>query len=191
MAEAPEIKYLIDDILAGNTNGYQTFIEHYQRLVCHIVFRMVANKSDREDLCQEVFIKAYQNLASFQFKSKVSTWLATIAYNSCINHLSKRKVLLFDDLVTDEKSLDGFTADHISPYDYTADGDIFSRLQKEIEKLPIQYRTILTLYHLDEMSYAEIGEIMRLPEGTVKSYLFRARKCLKELLLQEYHQEVL
>ncbi len=191
MAEAPDIKYLIDDILAGNTNAYQAFIEQYQRLVCHIVFRMVADKSDREDLCQEVFIKAYQNLASFQFKSKVSTWLATIAYNSCINHLSKKKALLFDDLTAAEQSLDSFAADHVSPYEHTASGDVAARLQKEIERLPLQYRTILTLYHLEEMSYAEIGEIMRLPEGTVKSYLFRARKRLKELLLQEYHQEVL
>ena len=62
-------------------------------------------------------------------------------------------------------------------------------LNDEIKKLPIQQKTIITLYHLDEMSYKEIGEIMNLPEGTVKSYLFRARKTLKEQLLQKYQKE--
>ncbi|MFQ5638066.1 MAG: RNA polymerase sigma factor [bacterium] len=182
-------KLLIDKILAGTPNAFPTLIRQYQRLVCHIVFRMVPNDLDREDVCQNVFIKVYKNLAKFQFESKVSTWIAKIAYNTCLNHLKKKAVPLFDDLTAPDESIDNCVPDLYSPADYAAKKDLSSKLQAEIEKLPLQFRTILTLYHLDEMRYAEITEILGLPEGTVKSYLFRARKMLKERLMSQYQQE--
>jgi len=70
-------------------------------------------------------------------------------------------------------------------------GDLSARVQREIDHLPIQFRTILTLYHLEQMKYQEIAEVMQLPEGTVKSYLFRARKLLKQRLLNKYRREEL
>jgi len=182
-------RLLIDKILAGDKKAFQAFIEEYQRLVSHIVFRMIPNESDREDVCQDVFIKLYQNLVYFQFESKVSTWIAKIAYNACINHLRKKKVPLFDDLSSEGESLDSLVGDNISPDEFTEERDIAFRLQSEIDKLPIHFQTILTLYHLDEMSYSEIAEIMKLPEGTVKSYLFRARKLLKDRLMSKYQWE--
>ncbi|MDD3731276.1 MAG: sigma-70 family RNA polymerase sigma factor [candidate division Zixibacteria bacterium] len=65
-------------------------MNQYLRLVNHVVFKMVSNDCDREDICQDVFIKAYQNLGSFKFDAKLSTWLARIAYNTCLNHLEKK-----------------------------------------------------------------------------------------------------
>ena len=82
------------------------------------------------------------------------------------------------------------SANH-TPEQFAAETDLNSRLHEEIEKLPVQFRTILTLYHLDEMSYAEIAEIMDMSDGTVKSYLFRARKQLKERLTAKYELEEL
>lgn len=187
----PDYIHQIDKIISGDTKAYQSFIEEYQRLVMHIVFRMISNVADREDVCQDVFIKAYQNLSNFHFESKISTWLAKIAYNTCINYLKKKKVPLFNDFSTDGESIDNFLSDHASPDEFAERRDLSLRLQNEINKLPVQFRTILTLYHLDEMSYSEIVEIMGLPEGTVKSYLFRARKLLKERLISKYQQEEL
>lgn len=166
-------------------------IEKYQRLVSHIVFGMISNESDREDVCQDVFIKLYQNLSHFQFQSKISTWIAKIAYNTCINHLTKKKVPLFDDCSTGRQSIDDYLSNRTSPEQFAEDSDLAQRLQNEISRLPIRFRTILTLYHLDEMSYTEIAEILGLPEGTVKSYLFRARKLLKERLLSKFQLEEL
>ncbi|MFQ5864597.1 MAG: RNA polymerase sigma factor [bacterium] len=166
-------------------------IEKYQRLVSHIVFRMVSNESDREDVCQDVFIKVYQNLATFQFESKISTWVAKIAYNTSINYLKKKKVPLFDDCFSESQSIDGHLGNVTSPEEFAEDSDLAQRLQNEINKLPVHFRTILTLYHLDEMSYAEIVEIMGLPQGTVKSYLFRARKLLKNRLISKFQLEEL
>ncbi len=197
----------IRNILAGDLGEFQSLIEDYQRLVCHIVFRMVQNEADREEICQDVFIKVYQNLSRFQFKSKFSTWIAKIAYNTSINYLKKRKLPLYEDL--SDSSISEKTAGQNSqdksqrsfieeiPGDSKAADILLSNqevqgyLHVEINHLPVQFRTILTLYHLDELSYREISEIMELPEGTVKSCLFRGRKLLKERLMEKYAIEEL
>lgn len=184
-----ESRILIERIKAGDKNAFRTLIEMHQRLVGHIVFRMISNAADRKDLCQDVFLKVYQNLTGFRHESKVSTWIATIAYNTCINYLQKKKVSLFDDHTPEDKSLENISGNHMLPDEFVEERDIASRLQNEIGKLDVHLRTILTLYHLDEMSYNEIAQIMDLPEGTVKSYLFRARKRLKERLMSKYKKE--
>ena len=182
-------KQLIDKILAGDTNAFKSVVEEYQRLVSHIVFRMINMEEDREDVCQDIFLKVYRNLSRFKFESKLSTWIAKIAYNTCINYLGKKKVPLFNDLSRDDITLDSFSGNNIAPDKFTEKKDISVRLQAIIEKMPAQFRSILTLFHLQEMRYNEIAEIMGLPEGTVKSYLFRARKLLKERLMSQYKQE--
>lgn len=181
-----DTKPLIEKSLAGDRNAFKTIIEANQRLVMHVVYKMVSNFSDVEDICQDVFVKVYQNLAGFQYNSKLSTWIAKIAYNTTINFLEKKKVPLFDDFSPEEVTLDHLSGNGTAPDDFSEKGELSSILQYQIDHLPAQFRTILTLYHLDEMSYKEIGEIMDLPEGTVKSYLFRARKLLKDKLMSKY-----
>lgn len=181
----------IRKILAGNSEAFRELIVSHQRLVSHIVFRMVSNEADREDVCQEVFIKVYQNLGGFQFESKFSTWIAKIAYNTSINYLKKKKVPLFDDLRREDESIDSFGSESRTADSFAVSTDISARLQQEIDALPVRYRTILTLYHLDEMSYSEIADILNMPDGTVKNYLFRARKLLKQKLSAKYEVEEL
>ncbi|MCP4634136.1 MAG: RNA polymerase sigma factor [candidate division Zixibacteria bacterium] len=180
---------LVSEISAGNKAAFKDFIEQYQKLVCHVVFRMVSNDTDREDLCQDVFIKVYQNIGNFRFESKVSTWVAQIAYNSCVSFLRKNKTLLYDDLNPGITTLDDLSGNNVLPDEYSEVQDLSRILVEEIDKLPLIYGTILSLYHLEQMSYNEICEIMQLPEGTVKSYLFRARRLLKNKLLAKYQQE--
>lgn len=186
-----EEKLLVQKILAGNQRAFGELIRNYQNLVGHLVFRMISNEYDREDICQDIFLKVYQNLTNFKFESKLSTWIARITYNTCLNFLEKKKVSLFDDMTPEEMSLDDLFGSAPLPDNLTVQQDISQRLQKEIRKLPLHYRTILTLYHLDEMNYREIGEITEMPEGTVKNYLFRARKILKERLNSQYQPEEL
>lgn len=186
-----DTKPLIEKSLAGDRNAFKALIEANQRLVMHVVYKMVSNHSDVEDICQDVFVKVYQNLAGFQFNSKLSTWIAKIAYNATINFLEKKKVPLFDDFSPEEVTLDHLSGNGTLPDEFSEQGELSSILQGQIDHLPVQFRTILTLYHLDEMSYKEIGEIMDLPEGTVKSYLFRARKLLKDSLLSKYEEKEL
>lgn len=181
-------RQLITEILAGNKAALQTFIESYQKLVSHVVFRMVTNSHDREDLCQEVFIKVYQNLSEFKYGCKISTWIARIAHNTCLNYLEKKRVPLLDDIISSEEEnvIDRFSDNSILPDDYTETRELNQRVQDEINLLPPRIGVLLSLYHLEEMSYEEIAEITQQPMGTVKSYLYRARKMLKENLMEKY-----
>ena len=193
-------KKRVQQILSGDMNAFRSLIDDFQRLVCHIVFRMVTNETDREEICQEVFIKVHQNLKDFQFKSKLSTWIGRIAYNTCINYLKKKKLPLYDDFLRNDvqngksnsetpKRISDFATSLRMPDDHVISRETMRFVYAEIEKLPPDFRAILTMFHLDEMKYAEISEVMNLPEGTVKSYLFRARKLLKERLLEKYTLE--
>lgn len=191
-------KLLVEKIVSGDLTAFQQFIEKYQRLVTHMVFRMILNEADREEICQDIFLKAYQNLSKFQFQSKLSTWLSKITYNTCVNYLKKKKALLYDDLAFQENksgssvledkqsNLDSLKGEIPQPDEIAISQEISEMLYVELNNLPAQYRTIITLYHLDNLSYEEIGEIVGMPMGTVKSYLFRARKLLKDKLLEKY-----
>jgi len=184
-----DTKLQIERILAGDRVAFKTLVEDYQRLVSHIVFRMVSVKEDREDICQDVFLRIYQNLGDFRSESKLSTWISRIAYNACLNHLEKRKLVPLEELSLPEQSVESFLEKSRRPDEITGEKEMGMLLENEISRMPVNFRTILTLYHLDEMSYAQIAEVMGMPEGTVKSYLFRARKLLKERLKAKYQPE--
>jgi RNA polymerase sigma factor (sigma-70 family) len=150
---------------------------------------MVLNPTDAEDVYQDVVTRIYEGLPAFRFESKLSTWIASIAYNTCINHLQKRRELLFGDVQGGCDSVERLVSTEPGPDGNAEHADLLERLEREIRKMPVQLRTILTLYHLEDMSYREIGDVMDLPEGTVKSYLFRARKFLRERLMAKYGRE--
>ena len=145
-----------------------------------------------EDLCQDVFIKVYRNLGGFRFDSKLSTWIARIAFTTCLNYLEKKKLPLYED-----SSPEGLTVDDCAsvgqkdPECWTGVRQASVRVCEEIDELPVIYGTILSLFHLQDMTYAEISDILQMPDGTVKSYLFRARKMLKERLQVRYSLEEL
>jgi RNA polymerase sigma-70 factor (ECF subfamily) len=180
---------LISNILSGDKESFHILMEEYQRLVANIVFRMVLHQEEREDLCQEIFIKVYSNLSGFKFKSKLSTWIAKISYNTCINHLQKKKTSSYEDISNEGEFLLK-SEEHKLPTDESIEkNEIAEILHREIEKMPLKYRTILTLYHIAALSYYEIGEMMKIPEGTVKSHLFRGRQFLKERLMSKFKKE--
>ena len=116
-------------------------------------------------------MKVYEKISEFNFQSQLSTWIATIAYRHAINHLRKKKIVISE---FPEEDIAMVEASEVE------DQDLEDHLHKLIEMLPVQYKVVLTLYHLDQKNYAEIGEITGMPEGTVKNYLFRARQLLKE-----------
>ncbi len=179
----PQERILVDKVLKGDKDVFVTIIKSTEALVAQVIYKMISNKEDRKDLAQEVYLKAYKNLSGFKFESKLSTWIATIAYNTCINHLEKKKIPLQGDIEIHNIN----EADIALP---GLDGKQRSFIiSAAIEKLSPILKTLITLYHNEDLSYAEIQQITGLPEGTIKSYLFRARKALKENLLQHYKKE--
>ncbi len=169
---------LVQQVINGNSNAFRFLVSKYQRLVVHVVGRIVQQQDEMEDICQEVFIKVFKTLGKFRGESKLSTWIATIACNTAITHLrkkSRRGELSYNE----EPKLIGMEADTGLNQQVVEKEEIKKHLLKLIETLPVHYRTVLTLYHLEEFSYREIVDITGMPEGTIKSYLNRARMILK------------
>lgn len=171
-------KTLVSRVLTGDMHAFVLLIRQHERLVSHMVGRLVKSQEDREELCQDVFVKVYEKLSEFTFQSKLSTWIATIAYRHAINHLRKTKMFFAN--IPDEEAFTKRFIEESNPETVTEEKDLDDFVLGLIAELPPQYKMVLTLFHLDGMNYAEIGEVTKMPEGTVKNYLFRARNLLKE-----------
>lgn len=171
---------LIQSVIRGDTYGYRRFVKQYERLVFYVVNKLIDNEADVQDLAQDVFIKVFRNLSKFKAESKLSTWIGQIAYREAVNYLKKRN--RYNDYPIDEFIANQLTENSQNPEEQSIANDTASIVRAAVEKLPERYRHVIVLYHLDEFSYQEISEITEMPEGTVKSYIFRGRKILKEYL---------
>jgi len=196
---SPADQLLVKNVLGGDTNAFKIIIQNTEGLVTQIIFKMIPAAEDRKDIAQDVYLKTFQKLAGFRFQSKLSTWIGQITYNTCVNHLQKKKLLLIESSNEDDEPNDEVLEilnSKINPSNSETEKIIFHKelsgiLKREIDKLSPLYRTLITLYHNEELSYSEIAIITGLPEGTIKNYLFRARKTLKNNLLLTYKQEAL
>ena len=162
-------------------------------MVAQITFKMIDNSEDRRDIAQEVYMKAFNQLGSFRFQAKLSTWIAQIAYNTCLNHLERNRIVFLHTYQeeTNEEALDNLNSianpELLNETEYRVlKSEISKILAEVVEELQPLYKTLVTLYHTEGLSYEEIAQITELPEGTVKNYLFRARKSLKEKLVRNY-----
>jgi RNA polymerase sigma factor (sigma-70 family) len=175
-------RLLIEKVLSGDTHAFAILVKNTERLVAQIVRKMVVNEDDQKDIVQEIYLKAFKNLSNFKFQSKLSTWIGTIAYNASVNYLEKKKISF--------SAIDNFIENSYHNYE-NIESEILRKekihaLNNEINKLSPLYKTLLSLYHIEELSNKEISEITNLPEGTIKSYLYRARNILKNELNKNY-----
>lgn len=193
----PAERQLVDRVLCGDTRVFGVIIKNTEKLVAQIVCRMIPVAEDRKDLAQDIYLRAFHKLSGFKFQSKLSTWIAQIAYNACLSWIDKNKPVLCGTLperdfyrVSEDADYNGATC-HNDSEKRLFKKELGAILHKEINRLPVVYQTLITLYHQEAMSYDDLGQITGLPAGTVKSYLFRARKMLKENLLSKYKKEAL
>lgn len=175
-------KEIVTKILNGDIQSFAFVVKNTEKLITQIIRKMTANADDQKDLVQDIYLKAYQNLSSFRFESKLSTWIANIAYNTTVNYLQKKKISITEIEPTIETNF--LIADNSELE--TIKTEALEILKAEIDKLPPLYKTLITLYHLEELANKEISEITNLPKGTIKNYLFRARRILKDNINHNY-----
>jgi len=188
---------LVAQVLGGHTAAFGQIVQRTEALVTQMVFKMIRHPADRPDIAQEVYLKAFKNLAGFKFQAKLSTWVGQITYNTCLHYLEKKQLVLLDPAEPgpDDLPAEDYRAPPalVAGPDYDPETALFDQdlagiLGAAIEQLPPLYRTLISLYHQQELSYEEIAQITSLPDGTVKNYLFRARKLLKQQLLARYQR---
>ena len=181
MAEEPTDVDLIRDVLAGRVERFEVLVRRYQRLVATAALRMGTPRDEVEDVTSEVFYKAYKSLGRYRPEHALSTWLYRITINAA---LDRRRSMRHESRM---EELSPSLADGRASLESQAGDQERSRLlQQALERIPGHYRSPLVLAHLEGMPLEEIARVLDLPEGTVKSRLFRARAMLKDIIRRHY-----
>ncbi len=177
---------LVRRILAGDGSHFETLVMRYQMRIFRFISRYTKDAEDARDVAQEVFLKVYGALDGFDPRYRFSTWLFRIAGNAAIDHLRRRRgrTVSLETPPDEDGEVRG-----IDPRDQRPDPlEDLSRhrlrlaIDAAIEKLPDDYRDLISLRHYGELPYEEIAELKGMPLGTVKNKLFRARQALRDLL---------
>jgi RNA polymerase sigma-70 factor, ECF subfamily len=182
---------LVEKAGSGDDEAFNTLIAKYQGPIFQFCLRMLHNAEEAEELTQDVFVRLYRNLKLFRGDSKFSTWLFQIAKNLTLNRLQYlRRRQFFKQLSLDDtEKKDGGEGKKLDVTDEKKRADTIMEdserrreIQRNIEALPPDYRTVLIMRDVEERSYAEIAEAMGVAEGTVKSRIHRARAALRSNL---------
>jgi len=177
---------LVAKVVAGDGAAFGTIVERYQDRLYNAVYRLVGSADDARDLLQNTFVKAYENLGTFRGRSSLYTWLFRIAVNTSLSHRRKRKWLQPGPGGADEEdqapSAQVADPDAGDPSDPLVAAETAALVQRALDGLDDEHRTVVVLRDIQHFDYHEIGEILEVPTGTVKSRLHRARLMLRDKL---------
>ena len=164
----------------GDADAFEQLVETYREPVFRLALRMCGNAADAEEAAQEAFIAAWRGLPNFRGESKFSTWLYQLASHAAIDLLRREKRQIAAEDITEVNAPDNAP----DPQQRVEQSEQRQAVRDAIRQLTPEYRQIVVLRFLQELSYEEIGTALKLPPGTVKSRLNRARSQLKEILSQ-------
>lgn len=188
MAERDQLddRSLVDRILGGDRDLFTVLVSRYEKRVINYVYRITHRYEEAHDLAQEIFVKVYLALDRYDAKYQFSTWLFRIAQNSAIDALRKKSIAEVPLARPTDEEPSGkereFADTGVSPERALKNKQLSAAIDRAVENLPIDYRELIQLRHFAELSYEEIASMKKLPLGTVKNKLFRARNLLKEAL---------
>jgi RNA polymerase sigma-70 factor (ECF subfamily) len=174
MTNAPADDQLVQQCRDGDRGAFTTLLDRYYGVVFNVALRLLSDREDARDVTQVAFLKAYQNLARYDPRYEFRSWVYRIAVNESLNLLKQRNRL--EPLDEDRES------ERRSPEQAAAGAQLRRQVQGALMGLKADYRVVIVLKHFLGCSYQEIGEILQVPEKTVKSRLFSARRQLKERL---------
>ncbi len=168
---------LIRQILDGRQQEYSKLVTRYQAQVYNVLYQMLRQHAEAEELAQEVFVKAYEKLNTFNFKSQFFSWIYRIAINTAISHQKKARRYLHPEQIPERS---GQMTD--GPDRRLEQDEQEAWVRKAVGQLNEPYQSVVVLYYFEELSYAEIAEVLEVQEKRVKSRLHDARKKLKEIM---------
>ena len=186
MESRKEDASFIKRALTGDQRAFKKLRQKYHDAIYNLIYRMIRDKDEVEDLTQEAFIKAFLSLSSFNDEYAFSTWLYKIATNNSIDYIRRKRLHTFSI----DKPIASSESDMIFELPdstYEPDQDMIERQRKRlledaINSLPVKYKQVIHLRHVEEKEYQEIAEMLKLPLGTVKAHIFRAREMLNKYL---------
>ncbi|MEW6110962.1 MAG: sigma-70 family RNA polymerase sigma factor [Thermodesulfobacteriota bacterium] len=187
--EEDEDSEVVKDCVQGNRDAFNILVEKYYRRIYNLAYRFVGDQEEANDLAQDIFTAAYQNLKRFRGESKFSTWLFQIATNRGKNrfkYLKRRGYFANKGPIDGDEDREGLPRElpdtSSNPEDLLAGKEIQRIVQEAIDDLEPDHKEIVILRDIEGFSYEEIARMLDLPEGTTKSRLHRARMVVKEKL---------
>jgi RNA polymerase sigma factor (sigma-70 family) len=172
---------------SGEQKAYAELMERYREPIYFMLLKMVNNKDDAEDLTIEAFGKAFRRLAQYTPQFAFSTWLFKIATNNCIDHIRRKRIKAVS-IDQGFQSEDGDTIEIsvkdavLDPAEAMQKEERIRKMRAIVDKLKPRYKKLVEMRYFDEMAYEEIAEELKLPLGTVKAQLFRAREFLFQMM---------
>jgi RNA polymerase sigma factor (sigma-70 family) len=170
----------------GDEVAFRDLYERHQRMVYNLVFRMTGNHADAEELVPDVFVRVWQKARDFRGGSRVSTWLYRIAANLAMDHLRSARhtrEVFWEDLPPQDQLASDRSEAEDGPEYFALRQDDRRRLEGALMRLGVEERLLVTLYHLQDCSYAEIEDVTGISTTNIKSRLFRARRRLRQHML--------
>lgn len=165
----------------GEGTAFDVLVERHYRQIYALAFQILGDPDDAADVTQETFVKAFENLRRFRHRCKFATWLYRIALNSCRDFRRRRREIPFSQIIPpDAPDFDPISLSESDPEQVWNQREKAEAVQKTLQQLPLGMRQILVLCDMQGLSYAEVADILGMPEGTVKSRLHRARHAFKE-----------
>ncbi len=174
-------------VVKGDREAFGAIVDQYQKAIFNVAYRMVNDYEDAMDITQTAFIRAYENLDSYDPSHKFFSWLYRIAVNESLNHISKRKRQT--RLAYEPGDSAEYGGQARTPAVPAEQSETEAMLQSALGRLNFDYRLVVILRHFLSLSYREIGDIIDVPEKTVKSRLFTGRQLLKEILVEQGYVE--
>jgi RNA polymerase sigma factor (sigma-70 family) len=171
--------------LAGDRPCFDELVRRYSGPIHAFILRMVGRPEDADDLTQDVFVQLLKSLPSAKPDLPLKPWIYVIARNKCLDHLKRKRPLLFSALgaTDDDDPIEERVPDQQPlPDDLAETADLRARLQAAIAALPPRYRTVVALRYSSDLTFAEMGEVLHLPENTVKTHFQRAKAMLRARL---------
>ena len=178
---------LIQAAQTGDQSAFGTLVQQHQTMVYHLALRMVGNAEDAADLTQEVFLSAWRSLSRFQEQSSFGTWIYRMATNASIDFLrrEKRRQVLSMTMEEDSEERQAQVPDErYSPHRLLEQKEARQAVADALAALSPEHRQVLVLREMEGLSYQEIGQLLGLEEGTVKSRIARARLALRDFLIK-------
>jgi len=176
---------LVESFLDGDQLAYDEIIIRYHKLVYRVAYKYTSNPTDAEDVAQDTFLRAYENLIKYPKEVNLKPWLLTICTNLCRNKAKKKSSFNFSKLETedDDRSFqDQIVSKTDDPHVEARRKESALTVQDAIEQLPEKYQLVIQLRYIEDLSYNEISEALSLPLNTVKVHLNRAKKYLEQSL---------
>lgn len=178
---------LMEEIVRGSESAFAALVTRYQNRIINVVSRLISDRERAQEIAQETFLRVFIHRERYRPSGKFSTWLYTIAMNLAKNEIRRRVrargVVSLDKLMEAAGDSGGYIADPApGPDRLYRRRDVETKVSAAVERLPRKFREVIVLRDIQQLSYEEIGDVLRIPGGTVRSRINRARMALKELL---------